>query len=62
MKGSLVEGVDYYLENGRLVLTASYHARRGYCCNSKCRHCPYKGTSDAQPIVITGMPAIKLPK
>ncbi|MFT3767082.1 MAG: DUF5522 domain-containing protein [Minicystis sp.] len=37
----LVEGVDYYIESGKFVFTAAYHLKRGYCCNSKCRHCPY---------------------
>jgi hypothetical protein len=34
-------GEDYYLENGLLVMTAAYHRKRGYCCGSGCRHCPY---------------------
>lgn len=38
---SLVEGEDYYLENGLLVFTAAYHLKRGYCCHNNCRHCPY---------------------
>src|SRR5688572_22586441 len=38
----LVEGQDYYSEGGMIVFTASYHRRRGYCCDSGCRHCPYK--------------------
>jgi hypothetical protein len=25
-----------------MVFTAAYHLKRGYCCNSDCRHCPYK--------------------
>lgn len=37
----LVEGEDYYLENGNWVFTAKYLLRRGYCCRSGCRHCPY---------------------
>ena len=41
LKGSLTEGKDYYGENGRMVFTASYLQRRGYCCGSGCRHCPY---------------------
>lgn len=32
---------DFYRENGRMVFTAAYHLRRGYCCGSHCRHCPY---------------------
>lgn len=35
------EGVDYYLENGQIVLTTTYHKKRGSCCGSGCRHCPY---------------------
>lgn len=38
----LVEGEDYYLEGGLMVFTALYHLKRGYCCDSGCRHCPYK--------------------
>ena len=41
LKGSLNESKDYYTENGAMVFTASYLQRRGYCCNSGCRHCPY---------------------
>ncbi len=32
---------DYYWENGFMVFTEAYHLRRGHCCNSGCRHCPY---------------------
>lgn len=42
---SLIEGVDYYFENGLMVLTARYLLRRGFCCEQGCRHCPY-GYSD----------------
>ncbi|HSR49745.1 MAG TPA: DUF5522 domain-containing protein [Acidobacteriota bacterium] len=38
---SLVEGRDYYMENGLFVLKAEYLLRRGYCCGNGCRHCPY---------------------
>jgi hypothetical protein len=38
----LVEGEDYYLEGAAMVFTAQYHFRRGYCCDSGCRHCPYE--------------------
>ena len=37
----LVEGVDYYVERGLFVFTAAYHLKRGHCCTSGCRHCPY---------------------
>jgi iron complex transport system substrate-binding protein len=41
LKGSLVEGQDYYLEGGAMVFTASFLQRRGYCCDNGCRNCPY---------------------
>lgn len=41
LKGLLDEEKDYYFENGFMVFTASYLRRRGYCCGSGCRHCPY---------------------
>lgn len=37
----LVLGIDYTVENGLYVFTAHYLARRGYCCRSGCRNCPY---------------------
>ncbi|PYX93660.1 MAG: hypothetical protein DMG67_03650 [Acidobacteria bacterium] len=37
----LVEGKDYYLEAERMVFTADFLRRRGFCCESRCRHCPY---------------------
>lgn len=37
----LVEGSDYYFENGLMVLTEAYLRNRGYCCDNGCRHCPY---------------------
>jgi len=36
-----VEGRDYYLEGTNMVFTADFLRRRGYCCESGCRHCPY---------------------
>lgn len=38
----LEEGRDYYLENGKLVFSAIFLRKRGYCCESGCRHCPYQ--------------------
>lgn len=37
----LTEGIDYYEEHGRMVFTAWFHLKRGECCGSACRHCPY---------------------
>jgi hypothetical protein len=36
-----LEPEDFYYENGLIVFTAAYHLKRGYCCNSGCRHCPF---------------------
>ena len=33
---------DFYMEDGYIVFTEAYHLKRGYCCNSGCRHCPYR--------------------
>lgn len=41
LRGILKEGRDYTTEDGRVVFTASYLQRRGYCCDSGCRNCPY---------------------
>ena len=35
------EKEDFYIENGKYVFTESYHLKRGYCCGSGCRHCPF---------------------
>ena len=47
--GELVEGEDYYLENGNWVFTAKFLLRRGYCCRSGCRHCPYQYEAVPEP-------------
>jgi hypothetical protein len=54
----LVEGVDYYLEGGKFVFTAAYHLKRGYCCNSKCRHCPYGREGLGARIEFVGLPVV----
>jgi hypothetical protein len=33
---------EFYMEGPYMVFTAEYHLRRGYCCNSDCRHCPFR--------------------
>lgn len=36
------ENVDfYYNEQGYKVFTEVYHLKRGHCCKSGCKHCPY---------------------
>jgi hypothetical protein len=29
-------------ENGNMVMTESFHIKRGKCCGSGCLHCPYE--------------------
>lgn len=43
----LVEGVDYYLEQGLWVFTEWHHRKRGRCCGNGCRHCPWRQVLDA---------------
>lgn len=38
----LNDSEDFYWENGLMVFTRQYHLKRGYCCGSGCRHCPYR--------------------
>nr|WP_205500308.1 DUF5522 domain-containing protein [Rufibacter sp. SYSU D00308] len=45
-----LEPGDYYFnEQGLMVFTEQYHRRRGYCCQSGCRHCPYGYRKKANP-------------
>ena len=37
----LIEDIDYYMEDGLMVFTSWFHLKRGECCGSACRHCPY---------------------
>ncbi|ALD22337.1 DUF5522 domain-containing protein [Hymenobacter sp. DG25A] len=40
---------DYYLTpQGYMVFTEQYHLRRGTCCGSGCRHCPWKADGSAK--------------
>jgi hypothetical protein len=57
----LVEGIDFYREADKVVFTSVYHLKRGYCCHSKCRHCPYGlGIAQAVNIEIQGLSSIGL--
>ena len=47
-KSAFVEGLDFYFENGLMVLTSEFLRKRGYCCGSGCRHCPYDDNEKAQ--------------
>lgn len=33
---------EFYMDGPWLVFTEAYHLRRGFCCNTGCRHCPFK--------------------
>lgn len=35
------ENVHFYMENGFMVFTETYHLARGRCCGNACRHCPF---------------------
>lgn len=35
------EDEDCYFDGPLMVFTAAYHLKRGFCCGSGCRHCPY---------------------
>jgi hypothetical protein len=46
----LKEGEDFYFdEEGLMVLTEKYLKKRGHCCQSGCRHCPYGFTEKVDP-------------
>jgi hypothetical protein len=36
---------DFYYEGPYLVFTSAYHLKRGCCCHSGCRHCPYRDSA-----------------
>ena len=38
---NLLEGIDYYIENGNYVFKAFFHLKRGHCCANGWRYCPY---------------------
>src|SRR2546421_11385458 len=46
----LKEGEDFYREGAVIVFTARYHLKRGYCCESGCRHCPYRTGAEARGV------------
>lgn len=40
---------DFYLnKNGLKVMTEAFLKRRGFCCHSGCKHCPY-GEEESDP-------------
>ena len=47
----LVEGEDFYREGAAVVFTEGFHRRRGYCCESGCRHCPYRDAAGSAAVI-----------
>lgn len=45
---ALEAGEDGYIDpdSGNWVFTSAFHLRRGHCCESGCRHCPYLVADD----------------
>ena len=39
-----LDTADFYWEGPNMVFTAAYHLKRGSCCGSGCRHCPFRGS------------------
>lgn len=44
----MMQADEFYWEGGYMVFTERFHLRRGKCCGSGCRHCPY-GHRDVPP-------------
>jgi hypothetical protein len=44
---TVTPGDFYFGPGGLMVFTAKYLLRRGYCCGSGCRHCPYPGAGSS---------------
>ena len=41
-ENTIKENEDFYYNGeGYKVFTEKYHLKRGYCCKSGCKHCPY---------------------
>ncbi len=41
-KRAKLDDEDFYTNpEGFIVFTEAYHLKRGYCCKSGCKHCPY---------------------
>ena len=37
-----LEPEDFYTtEEGFIIFTEKYHLKRGHCCQSGCKHCPF---------------------
>jgi hypothetical protein len=49
-----VEGIDFYFDDGLMVLTRRYLLERGYCCTNGCRHCPYQTDLEEEDLELIG--------
>lgn len=49
MKQNLIEEIDYYYEEKDgvrfKIFTEHYLLKRAYCCQNRCKHCPYSFTN-----------------
>ena len=58
-QGEFIEHIDYTIENGNYVFSTWYHLKRGTCCGSGCRNCPYpnspKSSSNSASNATTGL-------
>lgn len=44
------KNIDFYFDEfGNLVFTENFHLKRGFCCGSGCRHCPFKNLDPNTP-------------
>lgn len=39
---SLIEGLDYTMQNNYMVFSKWYFLKRGTCCKNGCKNCPYR--------------------
>ena len=38
----MIENIHYKKDGDKVVFTALYHLKRGYCCGNICKNCPYQ--------------------
>lgn len=57
-RAALAFGEDGYIDpdSGNWVFTSASHLRRGHCCESGCRHCPYVTDDDLRTKLEPGVP------
>lgn len=51
MKSQPSPNEDYIcLPDGRIAFSEAYHLKRGYCCGSGCRYCPFDYEKVREPL------------